>query len=104
MPLSSVLLLLALVLAGCSGPYSRTPVAAQEEAPVSVKLLRVAPQTIAEVVAATGELLAEEQATIGVKAPGRVVKLHVDLGSQVRDGQTLAEIDPTDYEFRVRQA
>jgi RND family efflux transporter MFP subunit len=79
-------------------------VAAKEETPVAVELRRITLQTIPEVVAATGELIAEEQATIGVKAPGRVIKLHVDLGSQVKPGQLLAEIDPTDYEFRVRQS
>jgi len=56
------------------------------------------------VITVSGELLAEEQATIGVKAPGRVVKIYVDLGSLVEANQVLAEIDPTEYEFRVRQS
>lgn len=102
--LSRAVLLLSVLTAACSGPYSRTPVAAKEESPSQVKLMRVTSQTIPEVVAATGELLAEEQATIGVRVPGRVTKLYVDLGSKVDAGQTLAEIDATDYEFRVRQA
>jgi RND family efflux transporter MFP subunit len=66
--------------------------------------VRVAPETIPEIVTATGELMAEEQATIGVKVPGRLIRLHVDLGSQVQTGQTLADIDSTDYNFRVQQA
>lgn len=102
--LSLVVLLFSVILAGCSGPYSRTPVAAKEEVPNSVRLLRIESRTIPEVVSATGELLAEDQATIGVKAPGRVIKLHVDLGSKVEAGQILAEIDPVEYEFRVRQS
>jgi multidrug efflux pump subunit AcrA (membrane-fusion protein) len=93
-----------MILAGCSGPYARTPVAAKEETTVAVNVLHIGRQTIPEVIPATGELLAEEQATIGVKAPGRVVRLHVDLGSQVQPGQVLAEIDPVDYQFRVRQS
>lgn len=96
--------LLFLTLAACSGPYSRTPVAAKEEQPVRVKSVRIAPRNIPEIVAATGELIAEEQATIGVKAPGRLIRLHVDLGSHVQTGQVLADIDPTDYKFRVQQA
>src|SRR5215208_3471278 len=96
--------LLFLILSGCSGPYSRGPVAAKEEQPVRVQSTRVIPQTIPEVVAVTGELIAEEQATIGVRVPGRLVRLHVDLGSSVRAGQTLADVDPTDYNFRVQQA
>ena len=104
MPLPRSLPLALVVLAGCSGPYSRMPVAAKDETPIPVKLMRVDSRIIPEVVAATGELLAEEQATIGVKVPGRVVKLHVDLGSSVRAGDILGEVDPTDYEFRVRQS
>ncbi len=92
------------ILTGCSGPYSRNPVAAKEEQPVRVTSIRVAPQNIPEVITATGELIAEEQAIIGVRVPGRVIKLYVDLGSQVQAGQTLADIDPTDYKFRVEQS
>jgi RND family efflux transporter MFP subunit len=98
------LLLLSIISGGCSGPYSRPPVAASEEKPATVKTFRTKLQSIPEVVAATGELLAEEQATIGVKVPGRLIKLHVDLGSQVQANEVLAEIESTDYDFRVNQA
>lgn len=93
-----------LILSACSGPYSRPEVAAKDEKPISVKTRRVVLEPIPEIVTATGELLAEEQATIGVKVPGRLVKLHVDLGSQVEANQILGEIDPVDYRFRVEQA
>ena len=102
---SSLLFAVSLfVITSCSGPYSRTNVAADEEKPISVQTIHTDLQPIPEVVTASGELLAEEQATIGVKAPGRVVKLYVDLGSKVDANEVLAEIDPTDYEFRVRQS
>jgi len=93
-----------LVITSCSGPYTRTNVAADEEKPVAVQTMRTNLRPIPDVITASGELLAEEQATIGVKAPGRVVKLYVDLGSLVEANEVLAEIDPTDYEFRVRQS
>ena len=98
------LALVLLVLTACSGPYSRPEVAAKDEKPIPIKTSRIALEPIPEIVIATGELLAEEQATIGVKAPGRLLKLHVDLGSQVQANQILAEIDPTDYKFRVEQS
>ena len=98
------LALCLLVITACTGPYSRPPVAANDEKPLLVKTTRIALEPIPEIVTATGELLAEEQATIGVKAPGRLVKLHIDLGSQVQVNQVLAEIDPTDYRFRVQQS
>jgi RND family efflux transporter MFP subunit len=69
-----------------------------------VRVFHASPEPIPEVVSATGELLAEEQATIGAKVPGRVTKLHVDLGSQVQTNHVLAEIEKDDYEAGVRQA
>lgn len=101
---SSVLVFFSVVSAGCSGPYSNSPAAAKEEKPIAVRTFRSAREKIPEVVTATGELLAEDQATIGAKAPGRVVRLHVDLGSRVQANQILANIDPVEYELRVREA
>ena len=104
MKLLLAITLVAVLHTGCSGPYSRTPRAATEEKPTVVETFTAALQPIPEIISATGELLAEDQAIIGVKVAGRVAKLHVDLGSQVQGNQLLAEIDPTDYQFRVRQA
>jgi RND family efflux transporter MFP subunit len=100
----AVFVCLAFFCVSCSGPYSNPPVAAKETKPIPVRTLRAAPESIPEIVSATGELLAEEQATIGAKVPGRLRKLHVDLGSQVQSNQVLAEIETEDYELGVRQA
>lgn len=56
------------------------------------------------IVAATGTLAAWEQSTLSAKVPGRLVQLEVDLGSAVRRGELLAQIDPRDYELRQQQA
>jgi RND family efflux transporter MFP subunit len=55
-------------------------------------------------VAATGSLLAQDQATLSIKVPGRLSRLDVDLGQSVRQGDVLAQVDPQDYELRLRQA
>jgi RND family efflux transporter MFP subunit len=99
-----VVALILLLFAGCSGPYSSPAVSAKEETAIPVRTLQSRPEAIPEVVSATGELLAEEQATVGARVPGRVTKLYVDLGSQVQAGDVLAEIEKEDYELRVRQA
>jgi RND family efflux transporter MFP subunit len=88
----------------CSGPYSGPGVAAKETQAVPVQTFRSALETIPETITATGELLAEEMATIGAKVPGRTTRLHVDIGSRVEANQVLAEIEKDDYEFRVHQA
>jgi RND family efflux transporter MFP subunit len=91
-------------LGGCSGPYSALTTSAKSgEKTASVRVLKAAEEALPEVITATGELFAEETATISAKVPGRVAKLNVDLGSQVEAGDVLAELEKTDYEFRVRQ-
>lgn len=53
---------------------------------------------------ALGSLIASDQATISVKVPGRLKSITVDLGTLVQRGQTMAQIDPQDYQLRVQQA
>ncbi|MEZ5367003.1 MAG: efflux RND transporter periplasmic adaptor subunit [Bryobacterales bacterium] len=99
--------ILALSLAACSGPYSEQTASAvgpAEDQPAEVRVERVEEGLIPEIVSANGELYAEEEATLGPKVPGRVAKLYVDLGDTVRAGQKLAELEKSDYEFRLRQA
>ncbi|MEZ5356226.1 MAG: efflux RND transporter periplasmic adaptor subunit [Bryobacteraceae bacterium] len=93
------------VLASCSGPYSGANVAAKEQRPaIPVTLQPVVITPIPEIITATGELFAEDMTTVSAKVPGRVERLLADLGSHVRAGDVLAEIDTTDYDFRLGQA
>lgn len=96
---------LALVLLGtaCSGPYSAEKVAAKESPIPDVTAIRVNRIPIPETVTANGELFAEESTNVTNKVPGRVVKLNVDLGSVVKEGEILAELEKDDYKFRVQQ-
>jgi len=94
-----------MLLAGCTGPYSSPTVSAKNEGkPIAVRAHPVALETIPEIITATGELSAEDIATISAKVAGRVEKLNVDLGSVVEQGQILAELEKDDYTFRVKQA
>jgi RND family efflux transporter MFP subunit len=52
----------------------------------------------------TGTLAAEEQAVLSFKVAGRLREIAVDLGSRVRQGQTIARLDATDFRLRVKQA
>lgn len=94
-----------LFLTACSGPYSEQKAAAKgEAAALAVRAVRVATVPLPSVVSANGELFAEELANISTKVPGRVTKLTVDLGSLVKTGEVLAELEKDDYQYRVRQA
>jgi len=52
----------------------------------------------------TGTLAAYDQALVGVKVPGRVQSIPVDLGTIVKQGQLLAQLDPQDYQLQLKQA
>lgn len=74
------------------------------EGPRPVKLTRASSRPLARTVTAVGALAAEARAELAFKVPGRVSRLHVDLGSAVQTGAPLAELDATDYRTRVEKA
>jgi len=92
-----------LLIAGCSGPYSTDNVSAKESTAIDVEVVSVTLSSIPEMVTANGELFAEELTNVTNKVPGRILKLHVDLGSVVKEGDVLAELEKDDYRFRVQQ-
>lgn len=51
-----------------------------------------------------GSFLAQEQATLSTKVPGRLREIKVDIGTAVSRGEIISRIEPRDYEMRVRQA
>lgn len=82
-----------------------TPRGARPEPPPrEVRLVPARVLPLERTVPATGTLLAWEQTTLSVKVAGRLKNLVVDLGSAVRAGAVLAEVEPRDYELRVQQA
>lgn len=102
-----VLVLVALGVSGCRGEL---PAAAQDrpkaQAP-PVREVRVVPageRALPRTVTATGTLAAEDQVTLGAKVAGRVERIDVDLGTRVRRGQPIAQLDQTDFKLRVEQA
>jgi RND family efflux transporter MFP subunit len=51
-----------------------------------------------------GSLMADEQAVIGSKLAGRVETVHIDLGSVVKRGEVMVELDQSELRLRVEQA
>jgi membrane fusion protein, multidrug efflux system len=100
--------LAALGLFGCRGEH---PAAAQDKpkptptpAAREVRVVPAAERTVPRTVAATGTLAAEDQLTLSAKVAGRVERIDVDLGSRVRRGEAVAQLDQTDFRLRVDQA
>ncbi|MFY9556756.1 MAG: efflux RND transporter periplasmic adaptor subunit [Blastocatellia bacterium] len=57
-----------------------------------------------QTVTVTGTLAAYDQATVSAKVPGRMKSIAVDLGTVVRQGQIIAQIEQQDYQLRLQQA
>lgn len=106
----SAIIIGSTVFAGCGS--SEKPVSASRggaggalDLPAKdVQLVSAEMRKMQHAVTATGTLAADEQATLSFKVPGRVKKLLVDLGSQVKKGQAIAMLETTDYEGRLRGA
>lgn len=53
---------------------------------------------------ANGTLAARDQATLSVKVAGRVEEIPIDVGSVVKRGDLIAQIQKRDYELKVQQS
>ena len=105
--LLSAVLLPSLIVVGCKSQYpagSRQNRAADAKTARQVKTARVEETPFGEAVTANGTLAAYDQTTASVKVPGRLRSITVDLGSVVRRGQVIAQVEPQDYNLRVQQA
>ncbi len=98
---------LAFVFGACKSDYqgsTRQSSAADNKAARQVKTARVEETPFGETVTANGTLAAFDQSTAGVKVAGRLSSISVDLGSVVRRGQMIAQVEPNDYKLRVQQS
>lgn len=101
--LAAASLIGTLGLAACSD----SPATAVPQSDTPVRQVRVSPavETLASrTVSASGTLAADDQIILGTKVIGRLGEINVDLGSRVKKGQAIAQIDPSDYRLRVEQA
>lgn len=70
----------------------------------SVKVAQARLRPMEGTVTATGLLRADEAATLSVKIAGRLRNLAVDIGTVVKRGDVIAQVEPRDYELRLQQA
>ncbi|MCM3901880.1 MAG: efflux RND transporter periplasmic adaptor subunit [Pyrinomonadaceae bacterium] len=98
---------LALLSTSCKSDYpasSRQNRPDDSKAARQVKTARVEETPFGEAVTVNGTLAAFDQTTASVKVPGRLRSITVDLGSVVRRGQVIAQLEQQDYKLRVQQA
>ncbi len=103
--------ILAIWLIGGACQRSTTPKSGKDPGreasklpPRAVKTVKPNPQKLVRTTVALGALHAHDRATLSAKVAGRVKEILVDVGSQVKAGDLLAQIDPRDYELKVQQA
>ncbi len=97
--LTSVGLALA---AGCGDTSSRTG-KARDKAVVTVTTAEASLRPMERTVTALGTLQAIDRATVSIKTTGRLRTFSVDIGSAVKAGDVLVQIEPRDYELRLKQ-
>ncbi|MBA1188264.1 efflux RND transporter periplasmic adaptor subunit [Pseudomonas entomophila] len=88
----------ALALVGCSD---------KEEKPDPVRpvlSMEVQPQLQSQLGRFAGTIQARYESTLGFRVPGRIARRWVDVGAQVKAGQVLASLDPTDQQNQLRAA
>jgi len=106
--ISGLLLAGGAVCGSCQGntkPRAEATAGAAEAAsPRAVELEPVTVEEIDQVISISGTLAADAQISLATKVPGRLSSVLVDLSSPVKQGQIVAQIEPTDYEIGVRQA
>lgn len=93
-----MLLLLILLAALAAGWYFFLHDKGPEQKAGGVRVQR---GDLAEVVTATGTLQPREYVDVGAQVSGQLHKIHVEVGSEVKEGELLAEIDPTLFSARV---
>ncbi|MCO7594601.1 MULTISPECIES: efflux RND transporter periplasmic adaptor subunit [Pseudomonas] len=88
----------ALLLAACSSDEQNT----EPVRPVLSTL--VEPQVQAQLGRFAGSIQARYESTLGFRVSGRIARRWVDVGTQVKPGDTLATLDPTDQQNQLRAA
>ncbi len=91
-------------LVSCGQPDRAKPADPAAMPARSVSVARAQTRAIARTIGATGSLAAQEQATLSAKVAGRLERLEVDIGSELRQGDLVAQIEPRDYELGLQEA
>ncbi len=91
------------VATGCGDAGSGAAKPSQKQS-VPVVTAVAAMRPMERTVTALGTLQAIDRATVSIKTTGRLRTFSVDIGSAVKAGDVLVQIEPRDYELRLRTA
>jgi RND family efflux transporter MFP subunit len=100
-----VLITLLVLTAACSGERKPSETAAAKAPePLAVRTVAAESRVIDRTVAVTGSLNPDETVTVSSEVDGRVDRVYVDFGQQVRQGQVLVELDKQELVLQLQRA
>ncbi len=113
--LAAAALAAALLATGCSRPAENeapagaaTPAVSSAPGSASaaerVATARVRRGELRTRITASGSVVARRTAALAASVPGRIARVHVDVGDMVAEGAPLFEIDPEPYRLGVEEA
>lgn len=91
-----------ILLAACSPPEKDA--VDETKKPVPVRVTEIKSQELPIVVESVGRLAANREVTIATELGGIIISYHADIGDEVKAGQILARLDPTDYLLSLQEA
>jgi len=90
-------------VSGCK-PVTDAGVKPASVVPFAVTVSTTELRPMERTMAVLGSLTPVDQATVSIKTTGRMKLLSVDVGSAVKSGDVMAQIEPRDYELRIQQS
>ncbi|QTQ32506.1 RND efflux system, membrane fusion protein [Aromatoleum bremense] len=93
--------LLSLALLGAGGYFAWSKYLAKPDEASGYQFTSISRGDIEDVVTATGMLQPRDYVDVGAQVSGQLKKIHVEVGSEVKAGELLAEIDPIVLQSRV---
>lgn len=101
-PISRRTLAIVAVLVPLAGLLGFVALRSGPLAPVAVTLVKVEERALRPAIFGVGNVEARQVHRIGPTAPGRLLRLSVEVGDAVKVGQLLGEMDPVDNDDRLR--
>ena len=95
------LALIILVLSSCVPAKEEKSKAGKKEFALPVQIGKVVYMDIADEVRAVGNIQAEQRVTIASEIRGRVSRIAIEEGMNVKAGDLVAQIDPREYELTL---
>ncbi len=76
---------------------------AQREKSVKVTLETVKEQDLTSIISASGEVKPKKNVNISAQVPGRIIKIGVEEGQEIKPGDFLLQLDATQYEANAER-